>query len=96
MLHCNEGWNRMAGGIVSIAQQKGGAGKTTLAVQLGVAWLCAGRRVAMLDIDPQASLFAWFNVRRRAAARRRTGCSCRVCPAGALAASCAGCDASST
>ena len=65
MLHCNEGWNRMAGGIVSIAQQKGGAGKTTLAVQLGVAWLSAGRRVAMLDIDPQASLFAWFNVRRR-------------------------------
>ena len=65
MLHCNEGWNRMAGGIVSIAQQKGGAGKTTLAVQLGVALPSAGRRVAMLDIDPQASLFAWFNVRRR-------------------------------
>jgi chromosome partitioning protein len=65
MLHCNEGWHRMAGGIVSVAQQKGGSGKTTLAVQLGVAWLGAGRRVAMLDIDPQASLFAWFNVRRR-------------------------------
>jgi chromosome partitioning protein len=55
----------MAGAIVSIAQQKGGAGKTTVAVQLGVAWLSAGRRVAMLDIDPQASLFTWFNVRRR-------------------------------
>ena len=65
MLHRNERWKRMAGGIVSIAQQKGGAGKTTLAVQLGVARLCAGRRVAMLDIDPQASLFAWYNVRRR-------------------------------
>jgi chromosome partitioning protein len=65
MLQCNEGWKAMAGAIVSIAQQKGGAGKTTVAVQLGVAWLSAGRRVAMLDIDPQASLFTWFNVRRR-------------------------------
>ncbi len=55
----------VAGAVISIAQQKGGAGKTTLAVQLGVAWLSTGRRVAMLDIDPQASLFAWFNQRRR-------------------------------
>jgi chromosome partitioning protein len=51
--------------VISIAQQKGGAGKTTLAVQLGVAWLLTGKRVAMLDIDPQASLFTWFNLRRR-------------------------------
>jgi chromosome partitioning protein len=51
--------------VISIAQQKGGAGKTTLAVQLGIAWLVAGKRVAMLDIDPQASLFTWFNLRRR-------------------------------
>ena len=55
----------MAGSVITIAQQKGGAGKTTLAVQLGVAWAVAGRRVAMLDVDPQASLFAWFNQRRR-------------------------------
>jgi cellulose biosynthesis protein BcsQ len=65
MLHCNERSNAMAGAIVSIAQQKGGAGKTTVAVQLGVAWLSAGGRVAMLDIDPQASLFTWSSVRRR-------------------------------
>jgi chromosome partitioning protein len=51
--------------VISIAQQKGGAGKTTLAVQLGVAWLVTGKRIAMLDIDPQASLFTWFNLRRR-------------------------------
>ena len=55
----------MTGAVVSIAQQKGGAGKTTLAIQLGVAWLVAGKRVAMLDIDPQGSLFTWFNLRRR-------------------------------
>jgi len=51
--------------VVSIAQQKGGAGKTTLAVQLGIFWLTAGKRVAMLDIDPQASLVTWFDLRRR-------------------------------
>jgi chromosome partitioning protein len=51
--------------VVSIAQRKGGAGKTTLAVQLGVAWLATGKRVAMLDIDPQESLLTWFELRRR-------------------------------
>lgn len=55
----------MSGAVVSIAQQKGGAGKTTLAIQLGVAWHSLGRRVAMLDIDPQASLFTWFSLRRQ-------------------------------
>src|SRR5262245_57621454 len=55
----------LAMAVISFAQQKGGAGKTTLAVQLGVAWLLAGKRIAMLDIDPQASLFTWFNLRRR-------------------------------
>ena len=86
----------MAGAIVSIAQQKGGAGKTTVAVQLGVACLCAGRRVAMLDIDPQASLFTWFNVRRRRFGDERMACSSKGCPAGGSAASCVGCAASST
>ena len=55
----------MAGAVITIAQQKGGAGKTTLAAQLGTAWSVDGRRVALLDIDPQGSLFAWFNQRRR-------------------------------
>ena len=51
--------------VISVAQQKGGAGKTTLAVQLGVAWLASGKRVALLDVDPQASLSTWFDLRRR-------------------------------
>jgi chromosome partitioning protein len=55
----------MSGRVITIAQQKGGAGKTTLAVQLGTVWRQQGRSVAMLDIDPQASLFAWFGERRR-------------------------------
>lgn len=53
----------MAGKVIAIAQQKGGAGKTTLAVQLAVAYLAAGKHVAMLDIDPQGSLSAWHALR---------------------------------
>ena len=50
--------------MITIAQRKGGAGKTTLAAQLAVAWASSGARVALLDIDPQASLAAWVALRR--------------------------------
>ncbi len=53
----------MSARIVTIAQQKGGAGKTTLAAHLAVAYATAGQRVAMIDIDPQASLAQWFQAR---------------------------------
>jgi chromosome partitioning protein len=54
----------MAGLVITIAQRKGGAGKTTLAAQLAVAWARRGARVAALDIDPQGSLAAWVELRR--------------------------------
>src|SRR5215472_1641618 len=54
----------MAGLVITIAQRKGGAGKTTLAAQLATTWLRRGARVALLDIDPQASLAAWVELRR--------------------------------
>lgn len=57
----------MAGKVIAIAQQKGGAGKTTLAIQLAIAYLAAGKRVTMLDIDPQGSLSAWHALRTAAA-----------------------------
>jgi chromosome partitioning protein len=56
----------MAGQIITIAQQKGGAGKTTLAAHLALAW--AGKRsVSVIDIDPQGSLAAWFRLREQQA-----------------------------
>ncbi|MFA7431171.1 MAG: ParA family partition ATPase [Rhodospirillaceae bacterium] len=49
--------------VVTIAQQKGGAGKTTLAAQLAVTFTKAGGKVAVIDIDPQKSLAGWHGVR---------------------------------
>jgi chromosome partitioning protein len=50
--------------IITIAQQKGGAGKTTMAAHLAVAWAASGRRnVAIIDTDPQGSLTQWYKVR---------------------------------
>ncbi len=55
----------MAGTVIAIAQQKGGAGKTTLVAQLAVCLAGLGHRVAAIDIDPQQSLSAWHAVRQQ-------------------------------
>lgn len=50
----------MAGSIITVAQQKGGSGKTTVTVNLATALLAQGKSVALLDTDPQGSLGKWF------------------------------------
>ena len=56
----------MSGKVITIAQQKGGAGKTTLAVHLAVSALLDGKSVALIDSDPQGSLGRWFMTRLEA------------------------------
>jgi len=56
----------MAARIITVAQQKGGAGKTTLAAHLAVVWARRGMSVALVDIDPQRSLAAWHALRTTA------------------------------
>ena len=43
---------------------KGGSGKTTVARELAVAGCLDGRRVVLVDLDPQAGLTGWFSRRK--------------------------------
>jgi chromosome partitioning protein len=53
----------MSGLIITLAQQKGGAGKTTVAAHLAIAFALGGKSVAILDTDPQGSIGQWFERR---------------------------------
>lgn len=48
---------------VAIISQKGGAGKTTLALHLATAAALTGRNTAIIDLDPQASAANWSDRR---------------------------------
>lgn len=55
----------MTAKIITVAQQKGGAGKTTIVAQVATALAAEGLNVALVDIDPQASLTSWFAQRKQ-------------------------------
>jgi chromosome partitioning protein len=52
---------------VAIISQKGGAGKTTVAIHLAVAAEQRGLRTAVFDLDPQASATSWADRRKNPA-----------------------------
>jgi chromosome partitioning protein len=51
--------------IITVAQQKGGAGKSTLTANLAVTFVQMGKKVAIIDIDPQKSLTMWHEIRTK-------------------------------
>ena len=51
--------------VLTLIAQKGGAGKTTLAINLAVAAELSNSRAVIIDIDPQASAASWGDLRQR-------------------------------
>ena len=49
--------------VLGLLSRKGGSGKTTLAIHLAVMAQASGRRVLLVDMDPQGSASAWWRAR---------------------------------
>ncbi len=50
--------------VIALINQKGGSGKTTLAIHLATAFVTGGYNTLLLDLDPQASAAEWKDARR--------------------------------
>ena len=48
--------------IIAVANQKGGSSKTTVSVNLAAGLVYHGKRVLLVDIDPQANASQWLGI----------------------------------
>lgn len=58
------------GKVITVAQHKGGAGKTTLSTQIAAALQQDGADILMIDVDPQGSTSEWHKVRSETLGRK--------------------------
>ena len=63
---------------IVLASQKGGAGKTTLALHLAAAAEDAGHTALVIDLDPQATASQWAAWRKDAAPHLQMTCAGRA------------------
>ena len=67
------GAEKQPGKVIALLNQKGGAGKTTLATHLAGEFVMQGQRVTLLDADPQGSALDWAQRRAQSGHGRLYG-----------------------